>query len=101
MEKPEFWELYSGKRRILGEALIDHDPYDQFAWCQNWRFAIADYLVWDLGEYVPDYNSYGPDSENWAYEQLMELSPDVESLEYALMILHRFRVWLGIAGKDY
>lgn len=98
---PKFWELYSGKREVLGSALFHHDPYDQFAWCQTWRFAICDYLVWEMGEYVNDFRSHAPDREDYAFQELQEVSPSVEGLRYALEILDRYRVWLGLAGKDY
>ena len=27
----KYWATYSGKRMVLGEALLTHDPGDQFA----------------------------------------------------------------------
>jgi hypothetical protein len=100
----QFWELYKGKREILGEALIHHDPYDQFAWCQEWRFALADYITFVLGEHVPDFFSgwNGPNKDSYAYsEVLVAVNPDSETCWYALRILDRYREWLRIAGKDY
>lgn len=99
----EFWDRYSGKRAVLGEALINHDPYDEFAWVQSWRFAIADRLYWYEGAYVPGYDPgpmSGPDL-TFAYEQLAELEPTEDQMWYALGILDRYREWLRIAGRDY
>ncbi len=97
----KFNRLYSGKRAVIGLALINHDPFDQFAWCQEYRFAICDYLVWEMGEYVEDFRSYSPEEDSYAFQELKGYDPDVESLRYALEILDRFRVWLGMAGLDY
>jgi len=98
----EFWERYSGKRLVLGQALFNHDPYDQFAWCQEWRFAICDYLVWELGGHVPGFRpACGPDDDSYAYDCLRHMNVTEESLRYALRILDRFGEWLRIEGKDY
>jgi hypothetical protein len=98
----EFWALYSGKREVLGHALISHDPYDQFAWCQGWRFAIAGYLTFQKGESVPDFRPApsGPE-DTYEYEELLHIRPDTDALWYAFNVLSRYREWLRIAGKDY
>lgn len=94
---------YSGKRVVLYSALLAHDPYDQFGWCQEWRFAICDYLVWVVGTSVPDFkpSPVGPDRDSYVYEQLCAERPDAEALWYVLRILDRYREWLRLAGKDY
>ena len=99
----DFWDLYSDERVVLGNALIFHDPYDQFGWVQEWRFAIADYLHFDMGETVTGFLPApgGPDTDSYAYDELCDISPSVEALRYALRILDRYREWLRIAGKDY
>lgn len=101
--RKNFDELYSGKREALGEALVNHDPFDQFAWCQEWRFALCDYLTFDQGEYVPDFRPgfNGPDIDSYAYSQLVVSDYDTETAQYALRILDRYREWLRIAGMDY
>jgi hypothetical protein len=100
---PDFWTLYSGQRAILGEALVNHDPYDQFGWCQGWRFALCDFLYWDQGETVPGFRPgfNGPDIDSFEYSQLTCSDYTTEQAEYALMILDRYREWLRIAGEDY
>lgn len=97
-----FWALYSGKRAVLGEALTLHDPHDQYAWCQEWRFAIADFLYWQ-GESVPGFRPApnGPDTTSYAYQELWNTSADKEACWYAFNILSRYREWLRIAGRDY
>lgn len=97
------WDRYWGKREALGVALIMHDPYDQFGWCQEWRFAIADVLVFDRGEGVPGFYPApsGPEEESLAYHDLMADRPSTEALWYALNILDRFREQLRLAGADY
>ncbi|MEU9258965.1 hypothetical protein AB0D68_10810 [Streptomyces sp. NPDC048212] len=99
----KYWELYSGKREVLGEALFYHDPGDQFAWVQGWRFAIADYITFNLGENVEGFRpaAGGPDTDSYEYESLCESAPDLEALRYAEKVFERFREWLRIAGEDY
>ncbi|WP_395759459.1 hypothetical protein OIE82_27035 [Streptomyces althioticus] len=99
----KFWCMYSGKREVLGHALFNHDPFDQFAWCQEWRFAIADYLTFNEGEYVNGFrpSPMGPDEDSFAYDTLKGERPSVEALRYAEKVLERFREWLRIAGEDY
>lgn len=99
----KYWALYSGKREVIGEALFDHDPGDQFGWCQGWRFAIADYLTYNMSERVEGFNSPmgEPDTDSYEYESLCETAPDIEALRYAEKVLERFREWLRIAGEDY
>lgn len=99
--RENFWNLYSDEREVLGHALMSHDPFDQFAWCQGWRFALCDYLVWELGEYVPEFRSLAPDEESYEFQELKELEPEAESVWYALRILDRYREWLRINGHDY
>lgn len=98
-----FWERYSGKREVIGEALISHDPFDQFAWVQGWRFALCDYLTSEWGESIPGFRQSpaGPDEDCWEYERLTEgqYGPDV--CLHALKIFDRYREWLRIAGEDY
>lgn len=101
LARDNFWTLYSGKRELLGHALFSHDPFDQFGWVQGWRFAICDYLYWEMGEYVPDFRPASQPEYSYEFEEISELSPDLETLEYTLGILDRYRVWLGIAGLDY
>lgn len=93
---------YGTTNPVLIEARINHDPYDEFAWVQDWRFSIAQYLT-DLGEYVSDFRGADDIRDDYPYEQLfaMRCSLDVEDLRYALKILDRYREWLRVAGKDY
>ena len=99
--REDFWTLYSGKRELLGHALLSHDPFDQFAWVQGWRFALCDYLTYDLGESVPEFRSYAPETESYEYQEIHELDIDSETAWYTLEILDRYRAWLGMAGLDY
>ena len=97
-----FWDLYNGKRAILGEALLNHDPGDQFAWCQEWRFALADVLAYERGVWVEGYESFGPDDSTYAYDCLTDQPGYSDAdLLYAYDILTRYREWLRIAGVDY
>ncbi len=99
--REEFWARYSGKREILGNALLSHDPFDSFGWVQGWRFALCDYLYWDMGENVPGFRPAFQPESSYEYEEISSLTPDLETLWYTLEILDRYRVWLGIAGQDY
>lgn len=85
---------------VLQEARIHHDPHDQFAWVQDWRFAIAQYLT-DQGEFVPDFRGADDIRDDMAYHCLKSLAPNTDELNYAARILERFREWLRVAGKDY
>lgn len=99
----EFWSRYSDKREVLGYALFSHDPWDQFGWCQSWRFTLCDYLTFVWGESVPHFrpSSMGPDEDAFEYEELTEMQASPEACWYALRILDRYREWLRIAGRDY
>jgi hypothetical protein len=100
---------YGTTNPVLIEARINHDPYDQFAWVQGWRFAINQFLT-DAGEYMPDFQGSPDIRDDFEYEQLEMLYPNYadqitnrqarEAL-YALRILDRYREWLRAAGKDY
>ncbi len=93
---------YGTTNRVLIEARIVHDPYDEFAWVQDWRFAIADVLAYERGVWVPGYESFGPDDSTYAYDMLTD-QPGYsdDELLYAYAILTRYREWLRLAGKDY
>ena len=100
---------YGTTNPVLIEARIHHDPYDEFAWVQDWRFAIAQFLT-DAGEFVPDFRGSDDIRDDFAYEQLEMLYPEARDhiykretaeLTYALRILGRYREWLRIAGRDY
>lgn len=99
----KFWERYSGKREVIGHALFMHDPHDQFGWVQGWRFAIADYLTFNEGEYVDGFRPAmgGPDVDSYEYDELLCMNPSVEALRYAEKVFERFREWLRVAGEDY
>lgn len=94
---------YGTTNPVLVEARVNHDPYDEWAWCQEWRLAIADYLTFDLDEYVEDFrpSPMGPDDESYAYQSLRTLQPSYDDLVYAKIILARYAEWLRAAGKDY
>jgi hypothetical protein len=100
---PEVIRKYGTANPVLMLARDNHDPYDEFAWVQGWRFAIADKLTFDKGEDVPDFtpSPFGPDTDSFEYAALCETFHTVETLWYALKILDRYREWLRAAGKDY
>lgn len=94
---------YGTTNPVLIQARLTHDPYDEFAWVQDWRFAIAQRLE-DLGEYVPEFRGADDIRDTYEYEAVAgtETSEgDAEMMWYALRILDRYREWLRIAGKDY
>jgi hypothetical protein len=99
---------YGTTNPVLIEARINHDPYDEFAWVQDWRFAIAEYLTHFRSTYVEGFRSvYTPGdtlammSESYAFEMLWGGNYSAKDLVYALKVLDRYREWLRIAGKDY
>lgn len=100
---PEVVRKYGTANPVLRVARVNHDPYDEFAWVQEWRFAISDYLYWHEGEAVPGFSPGGTSGPelSLAYEGISECAPSVEELWYALGILDRYREWLRIAGRDY
>lgn len=100
---------YGTTNPVLIEARVHHDPHDEFAWMQGWRFAIAQFLT-DAGEFVPDFRGSDDIRQGFECEQLETLYPSyadgiadlhVGELEYALRILDRYREWLRVAGRDY
>jgi hypothetical protein len=96
--KIDFRTLYSGKRSVLGDALRSHDPSDQYGWAEDWRYAVADALVWEHGERVPGIHPlpFGPEP-SYAYATVQ--GADADALRYAFKILSRFAAWLELAGQ--
>ncbi len=106
---------YGTTNPVLIEARINHDPYDEFAWVQGWRFAICDALLWDWGVSVPGFSPGAATEPEDTFElaairTLYEIEDGSipvdqwhleDELRYALKILDRYREWLRIAGKDY
>ena len=99
---------------ILREARSDHDPYDQFAWVQDWRFAICEALLFDWDHLVPGFQTAASEPEGTyqleiirSHYEIVDDSIAVEfwpvegELKYALKVLDRYREWLALAGKDY
>lgn len=105
---------YGTTNPVLIEARVDHDPYDEFAWCQKWRFAICEVLLFDWGYLAPGFRTVATEPEDGyeieAIRSLYVIDDDSiareywhveDELKYALMILDRYREWLRIAGLDY
>lgn len=100
---------YGTTNPVLIEARVNHDPFDEFVWCEDWRFAIAQFLT-DVGEYVPYFQGSASNRFDFAYEMISGVYPDAPDhvyeseaaeLRYALKILDRYRNWLRLAGRDY
>jgi len=91
---------YGTKNPVLIEARMNHDPCDQFAWVQEWRFAIAQWLT-DASYEVEDFRGSDDIREDYAYEAITSVRPTISELRYALKVLDRYREWLRIAGEDY
>lgn len=107
---------YDNKRETPGynelryEALLTHDPYDQWGWVMGEAFALCDavYVYW--GVTLPEYRP-GPGVTFAAVLQdyrggsiLSLLSDGVADYEDVLRwfkVLTRFANWLKMAGKDY
>jgi hypothetical protein len=87
--------------KLLKGIAWHRDAYDIFGFCQEWRFAISDVLVWDMGESVPGFRSMGPETDSYAYNWLRDQDAKADDLRYALRILDRYREWIRIAGRDY
>lgn len=102
MDAAERTRHFGTANPVLQEARICHDPHDEFAWVQDWRFSIAQYLT-DQGEYVPGFRGADDIRNDFPYAVLHESNPAYEpgELFYALKILDRYREWLRVAGKDY
>jgi hypothetical protein len=103
---------YGTTNPVLIEARINHDPYDEFAWVQDWRFAIAEYLTHYRGtdvdgfrcsHDVPDSTTLAEESleESFAFASLWGMNASTEELTYAMRVLDRYRGWLRVAGRDY
>lgn len=88
---------------VLQAAALNSGMGDEFGWVQGWRFALCDYLTFVLGEYVPEFrpSPLGAETDAWEYEELLSLYPTRDEAYYALHILDRYRLWVGLAGKDY
>lgn len=106
-----------GYNEIMQAARDAYDSGDVFAWVQEWRFAIAELLLFDFGNLVPGFRTVAsePEPESYAVESLRALyggSNEMESLprkhwhyeddlKRALVMLDRYREWVRIAGRDY
>ena len=100
---PEVIRKYGTANPVLMLARDNHDPRDEFAWVQGWRFALCDYLTHEWGERPEGFwpAPSGPNKDAWEFEILTEEQPSPEDARYALVILDRYREWLRAAGKDY
>lgn len=86
---------------ILSLTMDNHDPYDEFAWVQGWRFALCDFLYWEREEQVPDFRPSFEPENSYEFEMLMYENPSTEDAQYALSVLDSYREWLGSEGRDY
>jgi hypothetical protein len=107
----------TGYNAVMGFVRDSWDPYDQFGCVQEWRFAICELLLFDFGHLVPEFRTMAsePELDNYAVEQLRPLwnghNGDFDmarehfhyehDLKRVLLMLNRYRAWLGLAGKDY
>ncbi|MDX3260757.1 hypothetical protein PV336_16170 [Streptomyces sp. MI02-2A] len=98
---------HNGYQSAMYEARLFHDPYDQFGWVQEWRFALAEVLLFDLGEGTPGYNpgaATEPEEDSYAVECLrsaISTGTTVGDLRRMQRVLDRFREMLAAAGLDY
>lgn len=86
---------------VLSLTMDNHDPYDEFAWVQGWRFAMCDFLYFEREEHVPDFRPANEPENSYEFETLQYENPTTEEVEYALRVLDNFREWLGTEGRDY
>lgn len=91
------------RKAVLRWIKEDHDPFDQWGWCINWRFDLNGEL-WNRGSATPEEQEYRPspfgaDISDDHAEGLAECS--TEALEYAASVLWRFDRLLRRAGLDY
>lgn len=107
-------QKYGTTNPALIEARINHDPCDEFAWVQSWRFALCEALLFDWGYLVPGFRTVRSEPEDSSELEIIRTLYVIEDdsiareywyredeLKYALKILDRYREWLRIAGKDY
>jgi len=91
----------------MAKSLMDtikwhHDGIDIFGFCQEWRFALADYLYWQFDVLVPGFRpTFEPKGEDYAYGLLQDKDPGQQEVQYAYDILTRYREWIRIAERDY
>jgi hypothetical protein len=87
---------------VLSLTLDNHDPYDEFAWVQGWRFALCDFLLFERGELVEGFYTGANEAENsYEFETLQYENPSTEDALKALSVLDSYREWLGAEGRDY
>jgi hypothetical protein len=93
--------LAANENVVLSITVDNHDPYDEFAWVQGWRFAIWDFLYFERGESVDGFRpAYEPEN-SYEFETLQYENPTSEVLRDALSVLDSYREWLGSEGRDY
>lgn len=94
---------YPGYNDLMSEIRRD-DWDDPFGAVQYWRFAIAEVLYFDHGDYEHDFHpsplASGPE-DSYAVETVRDSTADEGDLQNVLAVLDRLRVWIGLAGQDY
>jgi hypothetical protein len=100
----------TGYQAAMYEARLMHDPYDQWGWALEWLGAVAEVMVFDLGEYVPSdiftpgIAQTGPDEDSYAVESIRSAvasGSTAADLRRALTVLNRYADLLRAAGQDY
>lgn len=87
---------------VLSVSMDNHDPHDEFAWVQGWRFALCDFLTFEREEHVPGFRTVADGPENsYEFEMLTYENPSTEDAWSALYVLDSYREWLGTEGRDY
>lgn len=86
---------------ILSLTMDNHDPYDEFAWVQGWRFALCDFLYFEREEWVEGFNPANAPEDSYEFETLTYENPTTEDARDALSVLDSYREWLGAEGRDY
>lgn len=108
-----------GYRLARAIALESFDPGDVFGWVQEWRFALCEVLLFDFGYSVPGFHTtatkatqdyaveileeatYGPEIMEDGYSLPISAWHWEDDFKTLLAVLDRYRVWVGLAGKDY
>lgn len=89
--------------KLMTEIKWHYDEYDRFGFTQEWRFALAEYLLKEYGHSVPGYYSPGFSHPEDAYtlDTIQDIDPSQSEALYAYEILTRYREWLRHSELDY
>ncbi|MFE0490106.1 hypothetical protein [Streptomyces griseoaurantiacus] len=101
---------HNGYQSVMWEARLGHDPYDQWGWAKEWLASIAEVLIFDMGEsvpqdvYRPGAGQSEPEPDSYSVDAVrsaVTYGADADDLRRAMNVMDRFAEALDAAGQSY